>query len=147
RWEMKDLFKEVDIERVAVLKTVFNDVWENFNVHELGSTMIQTIRQYTAEWRVRDSEIPLAPRELDTLIRTDHLFARNLFADHLFEDIAADCTDVTAPLLERHFYDPDQEGKKTGFNLLNYEYWILGDRRFLLLHKQTSNMGDLVTRW
>ncbi|KAH0825677.1 hypothetical protein J3R83DRAFT_10914 [Lanmaoa asiatica] len=120
--------------------------------------MIQTVRQYTAEWRVRDSEIPLTPRELDTLIRTDLLvgkwgdvfveeFAGNLFSDRLFEDIAADCTDVTVPLLEHHFYNPDQEGKKTGFNLLNYEYWILGDRRFLLSRKRTSNVGDLVTRW
>ena len=32
-------------------------------------------------------------------------------------------------------------------NLLNYEYWIIGDRRFLVSRKCTKNMGDLITQW
>ena len=48
RWEVKDTPKTDLTERVIVLKTVFNDVWDNFNIHDLEKTMIQTIREYTA---------------------------------------------------------------------------------------------------
>ena len=47
-WEVKDTPKMDLTERVIVLKTVFNDVWDNFNIHDLEKTMIQTIREYTA---------------------------------------------------------------------------------------------------
>ncbi|KAF8547927.1 hypothetical protein OG21DRAFT_1526821 [Imleria badia] len=31
--------------------------------------------------------------------------------------------------------------------MLNYEYWIIGDRRWLLSRKRTANVSDVVTRW
>ena len=44
QWEVKDLPKmDMQNEPVLVINTVFNDVQENFNIHELGSAMIQTI--------------------------------------------------------------------------------------------------------
>ena len=31
--------------------------------------------------------------------------------------------------------------------MLNYKYWIFGDRRFLISRKRTNNLRDLVTKW
>ena len=32
-------------------------------------------------------------------------------------------------------------------SVINYAYWIIGDRKFLLSRKQTRNIGDLATKW
>lgn len=43
----------------------------------------------------------------------------------------------------------NEEGNPTkiSINLLNYKYWILGDRRFLISCKDSKNVGDLITQW
>jgi hypothetical protein len=160
RWEVKDTPKTDREERVIVLKTVFNDVWDNFNVHDLESHMIQTVRKYTAIWRAREPNTYLRPSDEDFLIPSSALsgknvdvfveeFAGNTFSGRVYQDVVGELSDVTAPLLERSCLctDPDGGMREELFNLLNYEYWIFGDRRFLISRKKTKNLGDMVTRW
>ena len=63
---------------MIVLKTVFNDVWDNFNVHDLEQTMIQTIREYTAVWRGREPLMQLSPSDEDFLIPSSSLTGKNV---------------------------------------------------------------------
>ncbi|KAF8427111.1 hypothetical protein L210DRAFT_786956, partial [Boletus edulis BED1] len=142
RWNVKhEPRRTAEAERVIVLKTVFNDAWESFNIHELSEAMIQPIREYTANWVVRDSAIPVSPKDLAALIPSSNLTN--------FQQVKEGLTTDTAPLLERTILYRDDEGEMRAdkFNLLNYKYWIIGDRRFLLSRKRTSNVGDLVTQW
>ena len=65
-------------EHVIVLKTVFNDEWDNFNVHDLERTMIQTIHEYTAVWRGRELLMQLSPSDEDFLIASSALSGKNV---------------------------------------------------------------------
>lgn len=143
RWQVKDLPHEAEqSESVIVMKTIFNNLWENFSIHELEKAMIQKVGEYTTYWRERDSETPISPDEKLFLFSDDSLvdksvdvfveeFAGNLYHGLRYEEAVASFTDVTAPLLKRTLMDPDS-GEETSYNMLNYMYWILGDRRFLL---------------
>ena len=77
-WEVKDTPKTDLTEHVIVLKTVFNDVWDNFNIHDLEQTMIQTIREYTAVWRGREPLTQLSPSDEDFLIPSSSLTGKNV---------------------------------------------------------------------
>ena len=160
RWEVKDLSKTDREDRVIMLKTVFNDTWDFFNIHELERVMIQSIRQYTAEWRAKELLSYLSPEEVDNVITTDSLlvnhmdvfveeFAGGMLGGMSADDIIRALSARTAPLLKRLMtvQAPDGTQSISEMNLLNYEFWIIGDRRFLLSHKRTPNVGDLVTRW
>ena len=76
-------------------------------------------------------------------------FAGSSFVGRPFEELRKEFSVQTAPLLERRCLSIGAEGKmiEESFNLLNYEYWIIGDRRFLLSRKRNTNLGDLVARW
>ena len=143
-----------------MLKTVFNDAWNSFNIHELEHVMIQPILQYMAEWRAREPLSYLSPDEVDNVIPMDSLLGNHVdvfveeFAGRTLGGASADViiealSDRTAPLLKRlvTVQALDGELSTSEMNLLNYEYWILGNRRFLLSRKRTANVGDLVTRW
>ena len=76
-------------------------------------------------------------------------FAGSSFVGHPFKELREEFSVQMVPLLEWRCLSIGAEGKmiEESFNLLNYEDWIIGDRRFLLYRKYTSNLGDLVTRW
>ena len=76
--EVKDLPKTDHECCVIMLKTVFNDVWNFFNIHEVENIMIQTIRQYTAEWQARKPFSYLSPEEEDNFIPMDSLLGNHL---------------------------------------------------------------------
>ena len=160
RWEVKDLPKTDCEDHVIMLKTVFNDAWNSFNIHELEHVMIQPILQYMAEWRAREPLSYLSPDEVDNVIPMDSLLGNHVdvfveeFAGRTLGGASADViiealSDRTAPLLKRlvTVQALDGELSTSEMNLLNYEYWILGNRQFLLSRKRTANVGDLVTRW
>ena len=65
------------------------------------------------------------------------------------DNIIGALSDRTAPLLKRLMTVQAQDGTQSisEINLLNYEFWIIGDRQFLFSCKRTANVGDLVTRW
>ena len=78
QWEVKDLPKmDMQNEPVLVINTVFNDVQENFNIHELGGAMIQTIWTYTNKWRSRDAEFGEGP-ETENLIETPDIYGEGM---------------------------------------------------------------------
>ena len=143
-----------------MLKTVFNDAWDFFNIHELERVMIQSIQKYTTEWWVRELLSYLSPKEVDNVIPTDSLlgnhvdvfveeFAGETLGGMSLDNIIGALSDRMVPLLKclMTVQAPDGQLTTSEMNLLNYEFWIIGDRQFLLSRKQTANVGDLVTRW
>ena len=161
RWQAKDLPKPVSTESVMVLKTMINDTWESFSINELSNIILQTIRSYTNEWRQREPGLPITAEWESALIPTSLLTPNNV--DRFVEEFAGGSLGnrstpemiikglsvQTAPLMERFVPSRDEEGNDVMIpvNLLNYEYWIIGDRRFLISRKRTKNVGDLITQW
>ena len=74
-------------------------------------------------------------------------FSGNSWTD-LDESLAVPLDPGKAPLLAREWRIREGRGITSGrFNLINYENWIIGDRRWLLSRKRTDNVGDLATQW
>ena len=161
RWQAKDLPKTETNESVMVLKTIINDTWDTFSIHDLSNTILQTIRKYTTEWRQRELGTLITANWESALIPTSALTPNHI--DHFMEEFAGESLGnqstpetvikglsvQTAPLMERFMDSTDEEGNpiKISVNLLNYEYWIIGDRRFLVSRKCSKNVGDLITQW
>ena len=76
-------------------------------------------------------------------------FGGNTYSGMPYQAVVEKLSSQTVPLLERRCLstNPDSEIIEESFNLLNYEYWIFGDRRFLISRKRTDNLGDLGTKW
>ena len=158
RWESKDTPRPELKEHVLVLKTEFNDAWDYFDVNQLCDTMMQPIRTTLSEWRRGTLPTPAPPHQASAFIADGDLSDRNVqrfleeFSGNswtdLDESLAVPLDPGKAPLLAREWRIREGRGITSGrFNLINYENWIIGDRRWLLSRKRTDNVGDLATQW
>ena len=140
------------------MKTVFNDVWENFNVHELGDVMTQTIHTYVNEWRSRNAEFGKGPDTKDLIETPDPIgegmerflaeFSGISFQNLSFRYVWASLTPETQPFISRKVLVTNGRVREfKDLSVINYAYWIIGDRKFLLSRKRTRNIGDLATKW
>lgn len=76
---MKDIPKVAREDHVIVLKTMFTDVWDNFNIHDLEKAIIQPIQSITANWWGREPNQYLhIPNDANFVIPTSalQLFAK-----------------------------------------------------------------------